>query len=376
MKQSLHIVDSWLPRTETFIWQTLRKLHRFPPLVLADRLENTDSFPLPAGEFASFTTSRPLWSKAWARLTGSYAPVHYPGAIEALQARDIAVTHVHKGFRALVTREFTREIDRPLIVSFYGSDVSHAAFLRRAEKGYRELFAQARFLLAEGPALRQRLIELGAPAGKIRIQRIAIDPADYPFRERNWDGNRDVKFLFIGRLVDKKGLAFGLRALAEAGGGFPWRLTVIGDGPLRASLASLAARLGIQDRVDFVGYRTLDEMRAALQTHDILLQPSHVAADGDSEGGAPTVLLEAQACGLPVVSTTHADIPYVTVPGESAWIAPEGDVAALAGLLRRAAGEADSWGAMGRAGRAKVVAHHDVHREAAALEDLYAEAAR
>jgi colanic acid/amylovoran biosynthesis glycosyltransferase len=374
MSSSLHLLDSWLPRTETFIWQALRKLRRFPPLVMADKRENLEAFPLPDGAFTDFDPVRSLPSKAWARLAGSFAPVRYPGAAAALRDRDIAVTHVHKGFRAVVTRGFTRELGKPLLVSFYGSDVSEKAFLRRARGSYRELFAQARFLLAEGPALRRALIDLGAPPEKVHIQRIAIDPADYAFRERNWDGNRPVRLLFTGRLVEKKGLETGLRALADARIGFPWELTVIGDGSLRASLEALAARLGIRERVRFAGYQSLDEMRAAMQTHDLVLQPSRVAADGDSEGGAPTVLLEAQACGLPILSTTHADIPYVTVPGESAWLAPEGDAGALAGLILRAAEEAGRWGAMGRAGRAKVIADHDVNREIVRLEDLYSEA--
>lgn len=374
MASSLHLLDSYLPRTETFIWQALRKLRRFPPLVMADKMENLDAFPLPGGSFTAFDSVRSLPSRAWALLAGSYAPVRYPGAAAALRGTDVAVTHVHKGFRAIVTRGFTRELGKPLLVSFYGSDVSQAAFLRRARAGYRELFAQARFLLAEGPALRRRLIDLGASPEKVHIQRIAIDPSDYPFRERSWDGNRPVRLLFTGRLVEKKGLATGLRALAEARPDFPWELTVIGDGPLRAPLEALAARLGIAARVTFAGYRSLEEMRAAMQTHDLLLQPSRVASDGDSEGGAPTVLLEAQACGLPILSTTHADIPYVTVPGESSWLAPEGDAEALASLIVRAAGEAQRWGAMGRTGRAKVMADHDVNREILRLEDLYQEA--
>jgi colanic acid/amylovoran biosynthesis glycosyltransferase len=100
-----------------------------------------------------------------------------------------------------------------------------------------------------------------------------------------------------------------------------------------------------------------------------------VAPDGDGEGGAPTVILEAQACGMPVISTTHDDIPHVTVPGESAWIGPQGDAGALSEILRRAAGESGRWGAMGRSGRAKVEGDHDADRVVAALEDLYAEAA-
>jgi colanic acid/amylovoran biosynthesis glycosyltransferase len=246
--------------------------------------------------------------------------------------------------------------------------------VRRATRGYREVFARARFLLVDGPAMRERLLGLGAPAEKIRIQRIAIDPAEYPFRERAWDGNRPVRFLFVGRMVEKKGLEIGLRALAEAGGGIPWRLTVIGDGPLGVRMRALAASLGIADRVDFAGYRSLEETRAALASHDLLLQPSLTASDGDGEGGAPTVILEAQACGMPVVSTTHDDIPHVTAPGASAWIAPQGDPGALAELLRRTVEESACWGDMGRAGRAKVEADHDADRVVEGLEGLYAEA--
>jgi len=150
---------------------------------------------------------------------------------------------------------------------------------------------------------------------------------------------------------------------------------VIGDGPLRASLQSQAGALGIKDRVDFLGYLPLAKMRSLMMEHDLLFQPSHVAADGDSEGGAPTVLLEAQACGMPVISTLHDDIPYVTVSDHSAWLAPQGDADALAFVVRKAVEESSRWGEMGRAGRMKIESDHDVNREIAALENLYAEAA-
>jgi colanic acid/amylovoran biosynthesis glycosyltransferase len=381
MPSSLHLLDSYLPRTETFIWQTLRALRRFPPLIVADKRENEALFPLPNHDpFLSLTPSRPLASRLWARATGTFAPVHYSGGLEALKSRDIAVCHVHKGYRALVTRDFTRALGKPLLVNFYGSDVSQKSFLRRASSGYRTLFEQARFLLVEGPAMRDRLLGLGASADRIRIQRIAIDPAEYVFRERTWDGIRPVNFLFIGRFVDKKGLDVGLRALASGCSGFSWKLTVIGDGPRRAELVALAARLGIAAHVDFVGYKTLSEMRAALGAHDLLLQPSRNAPDGDAEGGAPTVILEAQAAGMPVVSTDHDDIPFVTVSAvsndgfTSAWLASQGDVDSLSAVLRRAVAEADQWGIMGRTGRAKIEADHDVARAVDALENTYADA--
>ena len=176
MPACLHLLDAYLHRTETFIWQSLRKSRRFQPLVLADMWENLERFPLANGELLRFPSRRSMIAKLLARMAGSYAPVQYPGAFEILRNREIAVCHAHNGFRAVVTHDFVRTLGKPLLVNFYGADVSQKTFLKRAEAGYRKVFASARFLIVEGPAMQQRLIELGAPEEKIRIQRIAIDP--------------------------------------------------------------------------------------------------------------------------------------------------------------------------------------------------------
>ena len=95
------------------------------------------------------------------------------------------------------------------------------------------------------------------------------------------------------------------------------------------------------------------------------------AANGDTEGGAPTTILEAQALGLPILASTHADIPNITVPGLSASLAPERDSAALAAALANLLDDRPSWSRMGEAGREFVATHHDVSREVARLEDRY-----
>jgi len=84
-------------------------------------------------------------------------------------------------------------------------------------------------------------------------------------------------------------------------------------------------------------------------------------------------LLEAQASGLPVVSTTHCDIPEVTRPGESALLAPERDANALASLLQQLLRQPERWRAMGEAGRRHVEAEFDIRRQVERMGEVYRE---
>jgi colanic acid/amylovoran biosynthesis glycosyltransferase len=102
-----------------------------------------------------------------------------------------------------------------------------------------------------------------------------------------------------------------------------------------------------------------------------VLQPSRTASDGDTEGGAPTVLIEAQAAGKPVLTTRHADIPEIVRPGESAVVVPENDAAALGDALIDLLSHPERWRDMGSAGRRHVEAEHDIHRQMERLEALY-----
>ena len=88
--------------------------------------------------------------------------------------------------------------------------------------------------------------------------------------------------------------------------------------------------------------------------------PSITAQNGDTEGGAPVAILEAQATGLPVISSYHADIPEVVVDGKSALLAPEKDVETLAKHLEYLVEHPDVWGRMGQAGREHVEEEYDV----------------
>ena len=104
---------------------------------------------------------------------------------------------------------------------------------------------------------------------------------------------------------------------------------------------------------------------------DLLLQPSRIAADGDSEGGAPVIMLDAQAAGVPVVATRHADIPEYVVDGVSGLLADERDVEGLSLQIEALLREPERWAAMGRAGRDHVESDYDAVKQCLRLEEIY-----
>ena len=109
-------------------------------------------------------------------------------------------------------------------------------------------------------------------------------------------------------------------------------MRLVGDGPLRGELESLAASLGLGARVSFAGWRSSAEVAGEMARADLLVAPSVTARDGDMEG-LPIVIVEAMATGLPIVGTRHSGIPEVVEDGVTGRLVDEGDAAALAEAL-------------------------------------------
>lgn len=248
-----------------------------------------------------------------------------------------------------------------LVVAFRGADTTKYV-ARRGRRVYARTFREARLLLPVCEFLARRLVALGAPAERVVVHRTGIDPGRWPYRERRAAAPGGLRLVSVGRLVEKKGIAQVLRAvklLADRGVRAEYR--VVGDGPLRGRLETLAAELGVAGRVRFEGRLGQEAVRDSLDRADVLVAASLTAADGDEEG-IPNVLKEAMASGMPVVGSRHAGIPELIDDGVSGWLVPERDEAALAAALARLAAEPERWPAMGRAGRAKVEREYDIHR--------------
>jgi glycosyltransferase involved in cell wall biosynthesis len=200
-------------------------------------------------------------------------------------------------------------------------------------------------------------------AERLRRQVPGADPVIIPFGAtvepdahappppRSPDG--PFELLFVGRLVERKGVHLLLDALARRADGPPVVLHVVGDGPERARLQERAEALGLGAAAIFHGFVSRAELERRLAACDAFVLPAVVDAKGDTEG-LGVVLLEAMAYGKPVVASAAGGIVDIVRDGRNGLLVPPGDAGALAGALRRLMGDTARAAEMGAAGREDV----------------------
>lgn len=197
---------------------------------------------------------------------------------------------------------------------------------------------------------------------KLRIVRCGVDVDAFAVTGAPFDGVGEI--VSVGRLCVQKAQSLIPEAVAAVVAEHPeLRVVLIGDGELRPLVEREIAARGLQGRIELLGWRDNEEVRARVGRARAFLLPSFAE-------GLPVVLMEALALGRPVITTSIAGAPEL-VDARCGWITPAGDTAALAAALR-AALEADgeTLAAMGREGRARVEAMHDQKANAGALGAL------
>jgi colanic acid/amylovoran biosynthesis glycosyltransferase len=267
------------------------------------------------------------------------------------------VIHAHFGPIGNAFAFLAAESAARFVVSFYGYDASE--FLDNHPARYRGLFNRADVVTVLSEEMRGRIINAGCPASKIRIVPLPIDLEKFQFQARAVPKDGPIRLLSVARLVEKKGIEYAIDAVAGIADEYDVEYIVAGEGPLRDDLEKHAEQRDISEIVDFRGWVDSDEVTRQMGRSHLLLLPSVTARSGDREG-TPTVLLEGQAVGLPIVSTRHAGIPEIVADGEAGYLVPERDVEELRAALRRLLDRPDDWPDMGRSGRTYVQRKHAV----------------
>jgi colanic acid/amylovoran biosynthesis glycosyltransferase len=226
----------------------------------------------------------------------------------------------------------------------------------------REKLADCAFAVAVSDFGRSQLMTLAPEErwDRLVVVPCGVNPSEYT--SRDGDGNdRWFNLLSVGRLVELKGHPVLLAAVAElTRRGVDVRLVLVGEGPLRPRLTTLAAELGIADRVELRGAVAHDALPSCYASADAFCLASFAE-------GLPVVLMEAMAGGLPVVSTQVMGIPELVEDGLSGLLVAPGRADLLADALERLARDPALRRDMGQRGRARVLERHDVAVSAEAL---------
>ena len=348
----LHSVATYLDVSENWIYPQMFHVPGVESRVICSSVMNLETFPIdrrglivdPPPRNSTFGIPRLL--NALGRRLGIGGEVLDVSRLKLRLWRP-RIIHAHFGMRGVDCLRLKRLLKAPLITSFYGYDAwmlpqSEPVWLER----YQQLFTTGDAFLAEGPAMRDRLIRLGCRPEKVRVHRIGVDIAALPFTPKPISG--PLQIVMVGRFVEKKGLTDGLRAcLIARSHGVDLRITVIGDASngdnagrqLKEELVKLASEPELSGRVEFTGFLPMEITRETMWAHQIFLCPSKHASNGDAEGGSPVVLTEAMAAGLLCIGTRHCDIPEVIVEGKTGYLCTEGDASKMAEVLCQVAND-------------------------------------
>ncbi len=294
----------------------------------------------------------------------------YQAAWIGLRLREVGVARVHAHFAGMAARTAY------WIRQFFGIEFSLTAHAndifapRPFAIGLPQLFETARAIVTVSDfAVAQLRERFPQHAAKFHRVYNGIDPER--FRPADFASGVPL-ILSVGRLIEKKGFADLIRACAFLQSrGVNFRCEIIGEGPLAATLHAQIAQENLESSVILVGPRSQAELSGFLAAATVFVLPCVRDAQGDMDN-LPTVIMEAMAAGLPVVSTYLAGIPEMVQPEQTGMLVPPNDPAALAEAVAAIIADRARARMLGEGGRALAIERFSIERNAALLAEIFA----
>jgi len=368
----------WLPQTQTWMYNQTKYLPEdIEPHIVCEKTENLDQFYLPNIHSLS---DAPFYRYYWDKGLRKLRIRRYCGFLVQMAKKHKAqVVHSHFGNIGWADIGAVKRINAKHVVTFYGLDVNMLPTQDpRWYKRYEKLFKSADIFLCEGPHMAQCLINMGCPQNKVKVQHLGVKVDKISFKPRKWQQGETLRVLIAASFREKKGIPYALEALGRLQKEVDLEITIIGDAsPEDRSLKEKELILNVIEKYQMghivrkLGYQPYKVLFEEAYKHHIFLSPSVTAQDGDTEGGAPVTIIEMAASGMPIISTTHCDIPEVIENGATGLLAPERDVDGLISHIRWLLENSNLWEAMLRTGQKKIKKEFDVRMQAKRLGTLY-----
>ena len=369
--------SSFLKPEMLHIYRQVKALRGVDTFVVTKEVQNAERFPFPDVEVIPKRRTN-LLVHGWLKFVERRPPIVYRGEYQTLDSllerHGADLMHIYFGHTGVHLLPFIKQWDKPCVVSFHGADVAHKQEIKDYPAKLRRLFDAVPLVLARSQSLAERLIHLGCPPEKLRINRTGIPLDEFPFIDRQPPSDGKWRVVQACRLIPKKGVATSLRAFAIFKKDNPEaEFFIAGKGPLQPELEMLAAGLGIFKNVHFVGFLSQPKLRELYASSHLFLHPSETSPNQDQEG-VPNSILEGMATGLPVAGTRHGGIPEVVDHGRTGLLVPEEDHVALANAMQEITHSPGLLAEMGLRARAAVTDRFEQERQIDLLESFYKEA--
>jgi glycosyltransferase involved in cell wall biosynthesis len=371
---------SLLPLSETFIRNQVLALRRWRPMLIGLRYTAGLELSQLSCQLLSSWNMQPIPNVLRALLRElNLAP---PGVRGYLRSLNPSVAHVHFGTDLVALWPMLNQLDVPILTTLHGYDINtHVEHWRRSWRASRkypqrllEISRDSRVrFVAVSEAIKRRAIEFGLPEERIFVRYIGVDtqqfaPSGLPLVER------PRRILFVGRMVEKKGPSIMIQAFAEVRRQVPdAELVMIGDGPLLPGCRSLAVSLQVP--VQFLAAVPNSRVQQEMKQTRVFCLPSITATNGDAEG-LGMAIVEAQAAGVPVVTSARGGAGEAIDDGVTGFAFPESDVGALSAALIRLLRDDRLAAEMSAAARARACRLFDLHKCTGQLESLYDQSTR
>jgi colanic acid/amylovoran biosynthesis glycosyltransferase len=265
-----------------------------------------------------------------------------------------------------------QKINIPLVIHCHGFDVSDKPIIQTYGEKYKEAFAYANAVIGVSKQMCSKLEELGCPKEKIVYSCYGPHPE---FFEVN-PGFKNPIALSVGRFVEKKAPYLTLLAFTKVLEKIPnAKLRMIGDGLLLPVCKDLVRALKIESSVTFLGSMNQKEVKNEMDLATLFVQHSKTGEDGDMEG-TPVAIIEAQAAGLPVVSTYHAGIPDIVINDKTGFLSAEGEIDAMANNMIRLLSDKILCEEMGKNARERVKNNFTMEKHINLLQTVLSNAAK
>jgi colanic acid/amylovoran biosynthesis glycosyltransferase len=359
------------------IYRQVKALRGVNTFVVTKEVQNAERFPFADIEVIPKRRTN-LLVHGWLKFVERRPPIVYRGEYQTLKSllerHGADLMHIYFGHTGVHLLPFIEEWDRPCVVSFHGADVAHKKEIKDYPAKLRRLFDAVPLVFARSQSLVDRLVSLGCPPQKLRINRTGIPLSEFPFVDREPPRDGEWRVVQACRLIPKKGLATSLRAFAIFRKDNPKaEFFIAGKGPLQPELEMLADGLGILRNVHFVGFLSQPKLRELYASSHLFLHPSEISANQDQEG-VPNSVLEAMATGMPVVATRHGGIPEAVDHGRTGFLVAEEDHVGLANAMQLMTRSPDLLMEMGARAHSTVVERFEQDAQIEQLESFYEEA--